>query len=176
MVDAVAFIPESIIKSYKGLTVEIGNTDAEGRLVLADAVAYTIAKHKPEELIDLATLTGACMVALGGAYAGLFSNNDGIVEKLQASAETTGEHLWRMPIDDCYAAKTNVADLNNDGSRYGGASTGAVFIKSFVGTTPWAHLDIAGMAFGEKVPGQLPLKGATGYGVRLLVDYLTANK
>ncbi|PIZ31452.1 MAG: leucyl aminopeptidase [Alphaproteobacteria bacterium CG_4_10_14_0_8_um_filter_53_9] len=170
------FLPDSIYKSYKGLYVEIGNTDAEGRLVLADAIAYTIDKHNPSQLIDLATLTGACMVCLGGAYAGLFSNNDRMAKKLTESGEGVGERLWRMPIDDCFKAKTKVADVNNDGSPYGGASTAATFIGNFVDKTPWAHLDIAGTANADKVPG-LPaeLSGATGFGTRLLVDYVESE-
>lgn len=168
-----AYLPSAILKSYKGLTVEIGNTDAEGRLVLADSIAYVLKKERPCELIDLATLTGACMVALGGQYAGLFSTDEGMAEALLASGKRTGERLWRMPVDDVYAAKPQLADVSNDGKRYGGASTGAVFLKKFAGKTPWAHLDIAGVALSEKLPEPfLPVKGATGFGVRLLVDYL----
>jgi leucyl aminopeptidase len=173
MVSDKAYLPSAILTSYKGLTVEIGNTDAEGRLVLADAIAYVIDKENPGELIDLATLTGACMVALGGQYAGLFSTDDGMAEALLASGERTGERLWRMPVDDAFAAKPQLADASNDGKRYGGASTGAVFLKKFAGETPWAHLDIAGVALSEKLPEPfLQVKGATGFGVRLLVDYL----
>ena len=176
MVSDKAYLPSAILKSYKGLTVEIGNTDAEGRLVLADAIAYVIDKEKPGELIDLATLTGACMVALGTQYAGLFSTDDDMAEALIASGKRTGERLWRMPVDDAYAAKPQLADVNNDGKRYGGASTGAVFLKKFAGETPWAHLDIAGVALSEKLPEPfLQVKGATGFGVRLLVDYLESG-
>jgi leucyl aminopeptidase len=173
MVSDRAYLPGTILKSYKGLTVEVGNTDAEGRLVLADAIAYVMDTEKPHELIDLATLTGSCMVALGGQYAGLFSNDDRLAEALLESGRKTGERLWRMPIDDAYAAKPQLADLNNDGKRYGGASTAAVFLKRFAGDVPWAHLDIAGVALTEKISEPfLPVKGATGFGVRLLVDYL----
>lgn len=173
MVGQTPFVPDSIYKSYKGLFVEIGNTDAEGRLVLADAIAYTIEKYNPTHVVDLATLTGACMVALGGAYAGLFSNNKTLANSLHKAGEEVGERLWHMPADDVYAAKTKVADVNNDGSPYGGASTGAVFIKKFADKTPWAHLDIAGVANQDKVPG-IPdaFSGATGFGVRLLVNWL----
>jgi leucyl aminopeptidase len=168
-----AYLPSAILKSYKGLTVEVGNTDAEGRLVLADAIAYVLDREKPSELIDLATLTGACMVALGGQYAGLFSADEGMANALLESGNRTGERLWRMPLDDAYAAKPLLADVNNDGKRFGGASTGAVFLKKFAGKTPWAHLDIAGVALSEKIPEPfLSVKGATGFGVRLLVDYL----
>jgi leucyl aminopeptidase len=174
MVSSRAYLPSAVLESYQGLQVEIGNTDAEGRLVLADAMAYVIKRHKPAELIDLATLTGACMVALGGLYAGLFSTDDRMASALQKSGEETGERVWRLPVDDAYAARSQVADLNNNGKRYGGASTAAVFLKKFVGETPWAHLDIAGVALNEKIPedAQFPVKGATGFGVRLLVNYL----
>lgn len=168
-----AYLPSTILKSYQGVTVEIGNTDAEGRLVLADAMAYIIDKERPSELIDLATLTGACMVALGGQYAGLFSTSDRMAKALLKAGEQTGEKLWRLPVDDAYAAKPLLADVNNDGKRFGGASTAAVFLKKFVGKTPWAHLDIAGVALQEKVAEtSIPVAGATGFGVRLLVDYL----
>lgn len=173
MIGQTSFVPDSIYKSYKGLFVEIGNTDAEGRLVLADAIAYTIDKHAPEQVVDLATLTGACMAALGGAYAGLFSTSNTLANALYKAGEEVGERLWRMPVDDFYAAPTDVADVNNNGSPYGGASTGAVFIKRFADKTPWAHLDIAGVANVEKIPGgQKELGHATGYGVRLLVNWL----
>lgn len=171
-----AYLPSAILKSYQGLTVEVGNTDAEGRLVLADAIAYVLDREKPSELIDLATLTGACMVALGGQYAGLFTNDDGMAHALLASGNRTGERLWRMPVDDAFAAKPLLADVNNDGKRFGGASTAAVFLKRFAGKTPWAHLDIAGVALSEKIPEPfLNVKGATGFGVRLLVDYLESR-
>ncbi len=176
MVGQNPFLPDSVYKSYKGLFVEIGNTDAEGRLVLADAIAYTIEKFQPTQLVDLATLTGACMVALGGAYAGLFSTSNSLANALQKAGDDVGERLWRMPVDDVYAAKVNVADVNNDGAPHGGASTGAVFLKKFADKTPWAHLDIAGVANKDKVNGQPDgLSGATGFGVRLLVNWLEGN-
>lgn len=176
MVSSRAYLPSAVLRSYQGLHVEVGNTDAEGRLVLADVMSYVIRREKPAELVDLATLTGACMVALGGLYAGLFSTDDRLASRLLEAGERTGERLWRLPVDDAYAAKTLVADLNNNGRRYGGASTAAVFLKKFAGKTPWAHLDIAGVALNEKIPedAQFPVKGATGFGVRLLVDYLEA--
>ncbi len=173
MIGQVSFLPDSIYKSYKGLHVEIGNTDAEGRLVLADAIAYTIEKFQPEQLVDLATLTGACMAALGASYAGLFSTSNSLANALTKAGDDVGERLWRMPVDDVYAAPTDVADVNNNGSPYGGASTGAVFIKRFADKTPWAHLDIAGVANVEKIPGgQKELGHATAFGVRLLVNWL----
>jgi leucyl aminopeptidase len=174
MVGQNPFLPDSVYKSYKGLFVEIGNTDAEGRLVLADAIAYTIDKFEPEQIVDLATLTGACMVALGGGYAGLFSTSNALANALAKAGDDTGERLWRMPVDDFYAAKTHVADINNDGSPYGGASTAAVFLKRFADKTPWAHLDIAGTSNVERgVNGtHSELGHATGFGVRLLTHWL----
>jgi len=174
MVSSRAYLPSAVLKSYQGLQVEVGNTDAEGRLVLADVMAYVIRREKPAELVDLATLTGACMVALGGLYAGLFSTDDRLASRLLEAGERTGERLWRLPVDDAYAAKTQIADVNNNGRRYGGASTAAAFLKKFAGRNPWAHLDIAGVALNEKVPedSQFPVKGATGFGVRLMVNYL----
>lgn len=173
MIGQTPFVADSVYKSYKGLFVEIGNTDAEGRLVLADAVAYTIEKFQPAQLVDLATLTGACMAALGGVYAGLFSTSNGLANALQKAGDDVGERLWRMPVDDVYAPKTTVADINNDGIPYGGASAGANFIKRFADKTPWAHLDIAGVANRDKAIGQPEgLSGATGFGVRLLVNWL----
>lgn len=175
MIDGSGFLPSDILTSYSGKTVEIGNTDAEGRLVLADAMSYIIDKEKPTEIIDIATLTGACMVALGGSYGGLFSNNEKMADGLQKAGDATGERLWRLPIDDAYAAKPILADLNNDGSRFGGASTAAVFLKNFAGDTPWAHLDIAGVGIGDKVPGAAPVDGSSGFGAKLFVNYLENN-
>jgi leucyl aminopeptidase len=174
MIGQTPFVMDSIYKSYKGLNVEIGHTDAEGRLMLADAVAYTIDKYQPVEVVDLATLTGACMVALGGGYAGLFSTKESLANALQKSGDMVGERLWPLPVDDFYTSKSEVADICNDSmSGYGGASIGAAFIKKFADKTPWAHLDIAGVANAEKIPGaRSELQGATGFGVRLLVNWL----
>ncbi len=174
MIGQTPFVMDSIYKSYKGFNVEIGHTDAEGRLVLADAVAYTIDTFEPAEVVDLATLTGACMVALGGGYAGLFSTKDALSNALQKAGDAVGERLWPLPVDDFYTSKSEVADICNDSmSGYGGASIGAAFIKKFADKTPWAHLDIAGVANAEKIPGaRAELQGATGFGVRLLVNWL----
>lgn len=174
MIGQTSFVMDSIYKSYKGLNVEIGHTDAEGRLVLADAVAYTIEKFEPEELVDLATLTGACMVALGGGYAGLFSTKDALANALTKAADTVGERVWRLPVDDFYTSKSEVADICNDSmAGWGGASIGAAFIKKFADKTPWAHLDIAGVANADKIAGSnAHLSGSTGWGVRLLVNWL----
>ena len=172
MVNEHANRPSDVVKSYKGLTVEINNTDAEGRLVLADALAYIIDKEKPSEVIDLATLTGACMIALGNEFAGLFSNNDDLVKELTAAGKHSGENVWRLPITPGYhkQLKSSVADLSNIGTRWGGASTAAAFLERFVGKTKWAHIDIAGVALAEKTGNNL-LSGATGFGVRLLTRY-----
>ena len=145
-----SYKPNDIIKSMKGLTVEIGNTDAEGRLVLADTFTYVQQEYKPKELIDLATLTGACMVALGTETAGLFSNSDELANKLIESGNNTFESLWRLPIalEHHEAMKSPYADLtNNEKKRYGGASCAAAFLEKFIDKdTKWAHLDIAGPA------------------------------
>jgi leucyl aminopeptidase len=175
MIGPDAYTDDMVFTGYNGKTVEIGHTDAEGRMVLADSIAYTIDKYKPREVIDLATLTGAILVALAGKYAGLFSDTDRLANALHKAGDFTGEMLWRMPVDSDFLAKSDVADMNNDGSPYGGSSVAALFLKQFVGSTPWAHLDIAGMAFADK--GGDPkrfstIKGATGFGVRLLVNYL----
>jgi leucyl aminopeptidase len=178
MVDGEAYLPSDIITGYDGTTVEIGNTDAEGRLVLADCIAYTIDTEKPSEVIDLATLTGAIMVALGGSYAGLFSNTDRLANKLLKAGDATSEKLWRMPLGAAYIKKAVLADLNNDGIFGGGSSAAAMFLQHFAKKTPWAHLDIAGTAMpskGEGLAGSLVSSGASGFGVRLLVNYLENN-
>src|SRR5438309_3303926 len=158
-----------------GTTIEIGNTDAEGRLTLADALCYAWEKVDADEAVDLATLTGACVVALGPLCSGLFANDNRLANRLLSAAEAAGEKLWRLPLIDEYREnlKSDVADLNNVGPRGGGAITAALFLKEFAGETPWAHFDIAGPAFSEK---DLPLapKGGTGVAVRTLLTYLTA--
>lgn len=169
-----AFKPSEIIKTYLGKTVEITNTDGEGRLILCDALAYANKIYKPACLIDIATLTGACMVALGDKYAGLFGNNKILIKQLRKAGNMTDELLWPMPIHKSHAAKMKgyYADLRNAESAGGaGASKGAAFLKEFVGKTPWAHLDIAGPSF-TKDPKKYESKGATGFGVRLLLRFL----
>ncbi len=178
MISENAFLPGDVLTSYKGLTVEVGNTDAEGRLVLGDALAYIVDKEKPAEVIDIATLTGACMVALGGSYAGMFTEHTNIAKALKKSGEVTGENLWRLPVNKKYGSmlKSKIADIGNMGSSpYGGSSTAAAFLQKFVGDTPWAHLDIAGVAMIDKIGGNIPVTGAGGFGVRLLVNYLENN-
>jgi leucyl aminopeptidase len=168
--------PGDVVTAMSGLTIEVVNTDAEGRLVLADVMHYAKERFKPRLMIDLATLTGAIVVALGHEQAGLFTPDDGLAAQLVAAGEAVGERLWRMPLGDAYMKhiKSDIADIKNVGrAREAGASAGAVFIQRFVGDVPWAHLDIAGVAWSKQ---DLPLaaKGATGYGVRLL-DRLIAD-
>jgi leucyl aminopeptidase len=169
-----AIRPGDILKAMNGTTIEVGNTDAEGRLTLADALCYANARVKPEEIIDLATLTGACVVALGPLCSGLFANDQGLADRLLAAAEQAGERVWQLPLIEEYREhlKSEVADLNNVGPRGGGAITAGLFLKEFAGTTPWAHLDIAGPAFSEKDLALAP-KGGTGVAVRTILAYLT---
>jgi leucyl aminopeptidase len=172
MPDADAYRPADVVKASNGTTIEIISTDAEGRMVLADGLVYA-ARYEPKAVIDLATLTGACVVALGrGMAAGLFSNDDGLRDRLLAAASATRERLWPLPLWDDYkkALESDVADVMNSGGRMGGVATSAIFLKQFT-DYPWAHLDIAGMAFGEKDEGYLT-KGASGFGVRLLLELL----
>ncbi len=168
-----AYRPGDVITPLGGKTIEIISTDAEGRLILADAIAYA-ARFKPAVMIDVATLTGACVVALGDEVAGLFGNDNAIKRKLIAASQTTGEKIWEMPLWDCYQEliKSDIADLKNTGGRNGGAITAAAFLNQYVGAHPWAHIDIAGPAFSSKARPYIP-KGASGFGVRLLVQFLT---
>lgn len=166
--------PSEIIKAYSGKTIEIANTDAEGRLVLADALAYAVDVLKPRMVIDLATLTGACMVALGYRYSGLFGNDKDLMEKIQKAGESVDEDHWPLPIhkDHHEQIKGEFADLRNSSTvRYAGASTAAAFLKEFVGKTKWAHLDIAGPAYTQ-TPKKYEQKGATGFGLRTLIAFL----
>jgi leucyl aminopeptidase len=173
-ISAESYHPGDVIKSRKGLTVEIFNTDAEGRLILADALDYAQTRDKPDTIIDLATLTGAVIVALGPYTAGLMSNNDKLAEQLREIGTKAGEDFWRLPLNDelFEALKSPIADMKNAGSRMGGSITGALFLKKFVDErVHWAHLDIAGPATMEKEHPYLA-KGGTGFGVRTLVDYI----
>lgn len=167
--------PGDIVRTYSGTTVEINNTDAEGRLILADAMAWAVDTWHPDIVIDLATLTGACAIALGESIAGIFSNTAALSDALVASGKTTHERCWPMPLPDDYKdlLKSDIADLSNMSSgRYGGAITAALFLASFVGDTPWAHIDIAGPARAQKA-GPWCDKGGTGFGVRLLCDWIS---
>jgi leucyl aminopeptidase len=163
--------PGDIVKSYSGKTIEILNTDAEGRLVLSDALSFTEKKFKPKFIIDLATLTGAIIISLGDEYAGLFSNNDDLSNKIFGISKKIGEKVWRLPLNENYnkLMDSTVADVQNINYSGGaGSITAAQFLQRFIiNKTPWAHLDIAGMAFSKKASNLNP-KGATGFGVRLL--------
>lgn len=168
-----SYKPGDVYRSYSGKTVEVTNTDAEGRLVLADALAYAVENLKPSCIVDLATLTGACVVALGEEISGLFSNDETLAEELLAASESSDELIWRMPVHNDYleAYKSDIADIVNSAGREAGAIKAALFLQEFVGKVPWAHLDIAGPAFLSKPKHYNPTKG-TGHGVRLLVDFL----
>jgi leucyl aminopeptidase len=167
--------PGDVVKTYSGQTVEIINTDAEGRMVLADVLWYCQERFEPKFMIDLATLTGAMVITLGHEMAGFFSNDDALSQQLHAAGEATGEKLWRMPLGEAYdkQLKSDIADMKHVGGRPGGAITAAQFLQRFVNGKPWAHLDIAGMAWSSKDTAVTP-KGATAYGVRLL-DRLVAD-
>ena len=167
--------PGDVVKSYSGQTIEVINTDAEGRLVLADVLWYCQEKFDPKFMIDLATLTGAIIVALGHEYAGMFGNDDGLAEKLATVGKATGEKVCRMPLSDNYdkLIRSDIADMKNIGGRPAGSISAAQFIQRFVNNKPWVHLDIAGMAWSTKDSPCVP-KGATAYGVRLL-DRLVAQ-
>ncbi len=168
--------PGDVIRHYGGRTSEVLNTDAEGRLVLADALAW-MAEQKPDAMVDIATLTGAMAVALGGRVAGVLSNRPELQNELLASSERTGEPLWAMPLVHDYRKlmSSSVADIKNiSGTRRGGAITAGLFLRDFVGDTSWAHLDIAGPAWEDKPDHYLPA-GATGYGTRLLLDWIVGR-
>jgi len=168
--------PGDIVRAMNGKTIEINNTDAEGRVILADALAYA-AQDGVDEIIDLATLTGSAMVALGYHAAALLSNDGDLASRLLDAAARTGERLWQLPLYDEFLEdmRSQVADLRNSGGRYGGAQKGAIFLREFVNGKSWAHLDIAPTAFLEKDEGTGPYlpKGGTGYGVRTLLTYLS---
>ncbi len=172
MISGDATRPGDVIRTYSGKTVEVGNTDAEGRLILADAIAFAVKKYRPEVLIDIATLTGACVVALGEELAGLFTPDDPLADIILASAERTHERCWRMPLTEDYREllKSEVADINNmPRHRFGAAITAGLFLSEFAAGTRWAHLDIAGPAFHKKA-GAYCGPGATGFGARLLCE------
>jgi leucyl aminopeptidase len=170
MPDGNAQRPDDVVKSMSGQTIEVLNTDAEGRLVLADALWYAQTRFKPKFVIDLATLTGAILVALGSDHAGLFSNDDKLAERIAAAGKEVGEPVWRLPLGDGYdkLIKSKIADMKNVGGPNAGSITAAQFPQRFVDKTPWAHLDIAGVAWqdGEHKP-HIPTWG-TGWGVRIL--------
>jgi leucyl aminopeptidase len=172
MISGHAMRPGDILKASNGKTIEVNNTDAEGRLTLADALVFAD-KLGLDAIVDLATLTGACVIALGDDIAGLYTPDDGVASQLEKAAEISGEKIWRMPMEEKYfeGLKSNIADMKNTGPRPGGSITAALFLKQFVKETPWAHLDIAGPVWTDKENGYNG-SGATGYGVRTLVSWV----
>ena len=177
-IDANSYKPGDVIKSYDGKTVEIKNTDAEGRLVLADSLAYLQKNYKPTHIIDLATLTGACLVALGPSLIAILGNDDKMKEEIFNSSQKTNDKGWHLPIYDEHREmnKSQIADIKNLGGKYAGTITAAAFLESFINKeVKWTHLDIAGAAFSEssKIEKYIPSYGGTGIGVRLLIDYLS---
>jgi leucyl aminopeptidase len=174
-----AYRPGDILRMYNGVTVEVTNTDAEGRLVLGDAMSWGVEKYAPSAVVDLATLTGGVIVALGRSIAGIMSNNDVLTQEIIAAGDAAGEKLWRLPVEEEHRdfIKSDCADIVNSAGREGHPLQGAAFLSNFVpadGSIPWAHLDIAGVADTER---ELPYyaKGATGWGVRTLVNWVTAR-
>jgi leucyl aminopeptidase len=168
--------PGDVIKTYSGKTIEVINTDAEGRLILADALAFAL-EEKPSAIVDVATLTGACIVALGHVYAGLMGNDSDWVEKVRATAAEHGEKAWPLPMDPEYdqLVKSEIADVRNTGKDSPGAITAAKLLEKFTGDTPWAHLDIAGMDWRKEATSWIGA-GPTGYGVRTLVALALGEK
>lgn len=167
-----ALKPGDILRHANGKTSEIDNTDAEGRLILADALAYAT-RYRPDLVIDLATLTGACVVALGQVTSGMMGNDQDMMNRLKEAGERVSERVWQLPLHEEYARliKSNVADVKNVGGRWGGAITAAMFLKVFIGDYRWIHLDIAGTAIAEEPSDYIP-RGGSGVGVRLLVEFL----
>ncbi len=167
-----AYKPGDVLKTVSGKTVEVISTDAEGRLALADAIGYA-QRFKPVAIIDIATLTGACSIALGNEAMAMFSNDESLAERMKAASEATGERVWPMPLYDEYGdyIKSDIADLKNSSGRSGSLPTAAYFLKSFADNTPWLHLDIAGTAWTDRDRPYIP-KGATGIGVRLILEFL----
>jgi leucyl aminopeptidase len=165
-----ALKPGDVLKTMNGKTIEVISTDAEGRLILADALIYA-QKLGLSPLIDLATLTGACRVALGMLYSGLFGNDQNLIDEVLRAAERTGEKMWHMPMPEEYKEqiRSEIADVKNTGNRYGGAITAALFLAEFVGNIPWVHIDIAGPRLSDKEGGYI-VRGATGFGVRTLIE------
>jgi len=167
--------PGDVVRAMSGKTIEVINTDAEGRMVLADALAYA-ARYKPAAVVDLATLTGACVVALGNHATGVMGTSPKLIERLKKAGEHSGERVWELPLWEEYREqiKSDVADMKNVGGRGAGAITAAAFLQKFVGDFPWVHLDIAGTSWNDEARPYAP-KGATGVGVRLLIQWLTEN-
>ncbi len=170
-----AYKPGDILRHYNGKTSEVITTDAEGRLVMADALAYAVDKFKPKAILDISTLTGACVTALGNNIAGLMGNDEKLIKQMMEASSRSWEKVWQLPIDDDFREqiKSTVADIKNTGGSQGGAETAAAFLENFVGSTPWLHLDIAGTAWTQEKTAKNEYlgKGATGYGVRLLCQF-----
>ncbi|NHC38300.1 leucyl aminopeptidase [Scytonema millei] len=175
MISGRAMHPGDILKASNGKTIEVNNTDAEGRLTLADALVFA-EKLGVDAIVDLATLTGACIVALGDEIAGLFTPHDDLANEIQAAAQTAGEKFWRLPMEEKYfeGLKSGIADMKNTGPRAGGSITAALFLKQFVKETPWVHLDVAGPVWTDKENGYNN-PGATGFGVRTLVNWVLTS-
>jgi leucyl aminopeptidase len=173
MISGKAMHPGDILKASNGKTIEVNNTDAEGRLTLADALVYA-ETLKVDAIVDLATLTGACIVALGNDIAGLWSTDDALAAEMKAAAESTGEKFWQLPMEEKYfeGLKSQIADMKNTGPRAGGSITAALFLKQFIKDTPWMHLDVAGPVWAEAAGG-INNKGATGFPVRTLVNWVS---
>lgn len=171
-----SYRPGDIIKMYNGKTIEVLNTDAEGRIILADAMAYGVAKYNPRAIIDLATLTGACVIALGANVAAAIGTSNDLMEGLRKASEKTGEKIWDLPLYDEFheQIKSSIADIKNIGGRPGGAITAAAFLSNFTNDTPWVHLDIAGTAWTQEgtFDRSYNPRGATGFGIRTVVKFL----
>ncbi|MGB5714667.1 MAG: leucyl aminopeptidase, partial [Waterburya sp.] len=174
MISGKAMHPGDILKAANGKTIEVNNTDAEGRLTLADALVYA-EKLEVDAIVDLATLTGACVVALGNDIAGLWSTDDALAQEMKTAAELAGEKFWQLPMEEKYfeGLKSQIADMKNTGPRAGGSITAALFLKQFIKDTPWMHLDVAGPVWADSASG-INNKGATGFPVRTLVNWVTS--
>jgi leucyl aminopeptidase len=176
MVSGRAYKLGDVLKAMNGTTVEINNTDAEGRLTLGDALTYAREKIAPDEIIDFATLTGACVIALGPFTAGVWSDNEPLLRRFLDAATAAAEDVWRMPLTPKLREqlKSHIADMRNTGDRYGGANIAAHFLRHFAGDTPWVHVDIAGPASATRESGGTT-RGGTGFGVATILEYLTGN-
>jgi len=175
-----SYRPGDIIRMYNGKTVEVLNTDAEGRLILADALAYGVAKYSPKYILDFATLTGACIIALGTNIAGIIGNDNKLINKLVSLSSNTGEKIWQLPLSEEFSdlIKSNVATIKNIGGRTGGTITAAAFLSHFVSDVPWAHFDIAGTAWTQDGTAEKSYnpKGSTGFGIRTIIKFLEEHQ
>ena len=180
MLSGSSYRPGDIIRMYNGKTVEVLNTDAEGRMILADALAYGVAKYSPKYILDFATLTGACIIALGTNIAGIIGNDDKLINKLVSLSSSTGEKIWQLPLSEEFSdlIKSNVATIKNIGGRTGGTITAAAFLSHFVSDVPWAHFDIAGTAWTQDGTADKSYnpKGSTGFGIRTIIEFLEEHQ